>query len=96
MQTAVIFAQAREGKAAGKRSLGDPESRYLGRLEIQGFKAQFASGDLSWRHPVCELLDEIRQKADSEDGRPDANCRGQASNTGAIFDYFWSSWGVIF
>ena len=93
MQTAVIFAQAREGKAAGKRSLRHPTCRYFGRLVTHGFQAQLASGGPSWRHRVCDFHVHIRQKADSEDGRPDANCRGQASNTGAIFDCFWSSWG---
>ena len=91
VQTAVIFAQAREGKAARKRSLSNPTSRYLGHLVTQGFQAQLASGGPSWRHRVCDFHVHIRQKADSEKSRPDANCRGQASNTGAIFDCFWSS-----
>ena len=92
MQTAVIFAQAREGKAAGKRSSGDPDSRYLARLVTHGFQVQLASGGPSWRHQVCEFHVQIRQKADSEDGRPDANCRGQLLTHRPIFNHFWSSW----
>ena len=48
MQTAVIFAQEREGKEARKRSLGDRESRYLGRL-VSNQKNQVLNG-------LCALL----------------------------------------
>ena len=95
MQTAVIFAQMREVKAARKRSLSDPTCRYLGRLEIQGLIRQLASGDPSWSHPACEIHVLIRQKADSEEGRLDANCRINLLTHRPIFHYFWSSWGVI-
>ena len=64
VQTAVIFAQEREGKAARKRSLSNPTCRYLGRLVIQGFLRQFASGDPSWRQRVCDFYVHFRQKPD--------------------------------